>query len=111
MCDELEAGLHESLVFELVRLFMEWESDNFPQIFFTTHETGLLNMDLFRRDQIWFTELDDSRSTDLYSLAEIKNVRKTENLRNGYMLGKYRAMPIMSQNIYSLFNDDKKEGV
>lgn len=41
LCDELEAGLHESLVFELVRLFMEWESDNFPQIFFTTHETGL----------------------------------------------------------------------
>ena len=92
-------------------LFKKAQTNKFAQLLFTTHDTSLLDSKLFRRDQIWFTELDDSRSTDLYSLAEIKNVRKTENLRNGYMLGKYRAMPIMSQNIYSLFNDDKKEGV
>lgn len=97
LCDELEAGLHESLVFELVRLFMEWESDNFPQIFFTTHETGLLNMDLFRRDQIWFTEMRlEDRSTELYSLAEIKNIRKDENFGKGYISGKYGGIPMLN---------------
>ena len=64
---------------------------------FTTHETGLLNLDLFRRDQIWFTELTkDERSTDLYSLAEIKNVRKEENFGKGYIAGKYGAIPMLN---------------
>ena len=64
------------------------KSDNFPQIFFTTHETGLLNLDLFRRDQIWFTELKkEDRSTELYSLAEIRNIRKDDNFGKGYISG------------------------
>ena len=106
ICDEIETSLHESIVWEIVSLFKKARMDKFAQILFTTHDTSLLDSKLFRRDQIWFTELDSNRATDLYSLAEIKNVRKTENLRNGYMLGKYRAMPMKNQNIYSLFNDD-----
>lgn len=106
ICDEIETSLHESIVWEIVSLFKKARMDKFAQILFTTHDTSLLDSKLFRRDQIWFTELDSNRATDLYSLAEIKNVRKTENLRNGYMLGKYRAIPMKSQNIYSLFNDD-----
>ncbi|MBP3609478.1 MAG: ATP-binding protein [Lachnospiraceae bacterium] len=97
ICDELEAGLHESLVFGLVKLFVEMETQKFPQIFFTTHETGLLNLDLFRRDQIWFTEMKGmERSTDLYSLAEIKNVRKDDNFGKGYISGKYGAIPMLN---------------
>ena len=98
ICDELEAGLHESLVYGLLKMFMETESEKFPQLFFTTHDTGLLNLDLFRRDQIWFTELKEDRSTDLYSLAEIKNVRKDENFGKGYISGKYGAIPMLNLN-------------
>lgn len=98
ICDELEAGLHESLVYGLLKMFMETKSDKFPQLFFTTHDTGLLNLDLFRRDQIWFTELKGDRSTDLYSLAEIKNVRKDENFGKGYISGKYGAIPMLNLN-------------
>lgn len=97
ICDELEAGLHESLVFGLVKLFTNTDMGKSAQLIFTTHETGLLNLDLFRRDQIWFTELkEDDRSTDLYSLAEIKNVRKEENFGKGYITGKYGAIPMLN---------------
>ena len=66
---------------------------------FTTHETGLLNLDVFRRDQIWFTELrEDDRSTDLYSLVEIKNVRKEDNFNRAYISGKYGAIPMLNLN-------------
>lgn len=106
LCDEIETSLHEAIVWEIVSLFKKARMDKFAQLLFTTHDTSLLDSKLFRRDQIWFTELDSKRATDLYSLAEIKNVRKTENLRNGYMLGKYRAMPVKSPNIYSLLNED-----
>lgn len=99
LCDELEASLHESLVYELVKLFMTIKTDKFAQIIFTTHETGLLNLDLFRRDQIWFTEMEGTdRSTDLYSLAEIKNVRKDDNFGKGYITGKYGAIPMLNVN-------------
>lgn len=99
LCDELEASLHEALVYELVKLFMTIKTDKFAQIIFTTHETGLLNLDLFRRDQIWFTEMEGTdRSTDLYSLAEIKNVRKDDNFGKGYITGKYGAIPMLNVN-------------
>ena len=94
ICDELESSLHESLLYGLVKLFVNADTDKRAQMIFTTHETGLLNMDLFRRDQIWFTELKgEDRSTDLYSLAEIKNVRKEDNFGRGYISGKYGAIP------------------
>ncbi len=97
ICDELESSLHESLVYGLVKLFVNAETETFAQMIFTTHETGLLNLDLFRRDQIWFTELTkDERATDLYSLAEIKNVRKEENFGKGYIAGKYGAIPMLN---------------
>lgn len=94
ICDEIETSLHESIVWEIVSLFKKAQVEKFAQLIFTTHDTGLLDSKLFRKDQIWFTELDENRATDLYSLVEIKNVRKTENLRNGYLLGKYRAIPM-----------------
>ena len=97
ICDELESSLHEALVYGLVKLFISTESEKFAQLIFTTHETGLLNLDLFRRDQIWFTELTKKeRATDLYSLAEIKNVRKEENFGKGYIAGKYGAIPMLN---------------
>ena len=101
--DEIETNLHEAIVCEIVKIFKNNDFIKTPQLLFTTHDTSLLDSKLFRRDQIWFTELDENRSTDLYSLAEIKNVRKLENLRNGYISGKYGAIPLRSKNILSLF--------
>ncbi len=99
ICDEIESGLHESLFYGIVKLFIQRESNQKAQLIFSTHETGLLNLDLLRRDQIWFTELrNDDRSTDLYSLAEIKNVRKDENFEKAYISGKYGAIPMLNLN-------------
>ena len=97
ICDGIDSDLHESVVHELVKLFIHADSKSTSQLIFTTHETGLLNLDLFRRDQIWFTELTkNDRSTDLYSLAEFKNIRKEENFEKGYLSGKYGAIPMLN---------------
>ncbi|MGN0906848.1 MAG: ATP/GTP-binding protein [Bullifex sp.] len=97
LCDELESSLHESIVYELVKLFMKEKTEKFSQLIFTAHETGLLSLDLFRRDQIWFVEMNGAdRSTDLFSLAEIKNVRKEDNFAKGYITGKYGAIPMLN---------------
>jgi len=104
ICDELEANLHESLVYQLVKLFQYGKKEQFAQLIFSTHDTSLLDSRLFRRDQIWFTQLDNDRSTDLYSLAEIRNVRKTENLERGYISGKYGAIPMLNKKLFQFFD-------
>lgn len=106
ICDELETSLHESLVYLLLKSFMSIDKAIQPQIFFTTHDTSLLSLDLFRRDQIWFTELNnEDRSTELYSLAEIKNIRKDENYGKGYISGRYGAIPMLNDNLVSLLEE------
>ncbi|MCR5754603.1 MAG: ATP-binding protein [Acetatifactor sp.] len=97
VCDELESGLHEAILYELIKLFMNLTGKSSSQLIFTTHETGLLNLDIFRRDQIWFTELKtEDRTTDLYSMAELKNVRKNEKYGKGYIAGRYGAIPMLN---------------
>lgn len=100
VCDEIETGLHESLIMGILKLFSQLYPETNAQIIYSTHDTSLLDGDLLRRDQIWFTELDENRATDLYSLLEIRNVRKTESLKKGYVSGKYGAIPMLNPNIY-----------
>ena len=107
VCDELETNLHESLLFGLVKQFVNMRGSKPAQLIFTTHETGLLNLDLFRRDQIWFTEIKLAHpSTDLFSPTEIKNVRKDENFGKGYIAGKYGAIPMLNLNFANVISSD-----
>lgn len=65
------------------------------QLLFTTHDAMLLDLDFFRRDQIWFAEKDDkSCATELYSLASF-SPRKGENVRKGYLQGRFGAIPFI----------------
>ena len=93
--DEMETSLHPRIVKEILRLIMYGKRDSKAQLIFSTHDTNLLDLNTFRRDQIWFTELNKDRATDIYSLAELKNVRKDENISKGYMNGKYGAIPFI----------------
>ena len=78
----------------LIELFKNTSiNKNKAQLIFTTHSTNLLDLDLFRRDQIFFTEKNPKNGiTDLYSLADFP-VRNTENVEKGYLLGRYGAIP------------------
>ena len=106
ICDELETSLHESLLYTLLKTFLSLNGKEQSQIIFTTHDTSLLSLYLFRRDQIWFTELNSlNRSTELYSLAEIKSVRKDENYGKGYISGRYGAIPMLNENLAELLKN------
>ena len=89
--DELDTHLHPNLMRMLVQLMHQSPAS---QLIFTTHDSSLLNADLFRRDQIWFTEKDRSGTTDLYSLWDFK-ARTEENYQLGYLKGRYGAIPFI----------------
>ena len=109
ICDELENSLHESVIYQIVQLFQQYQKDKFAQLIFSTHDTSLLDTALFRRDQVWFTQLNENRATDLYSLAEIRNVRKTENLEKGYVSGKYGAIPMLNKKFFQQLEEGTLE--
>jgi uncharacterized protein len=95
--DELDSNIHPRLVNEIAELFNSAKSNRHnAQLIFNTQNTTLLNSDLFRRDQIWFTEKDRFGAATLFSLADFRSeVRKTENFERNYLLGKYGAVPIV----------------
>lgn len=109
ICDELEASLHEAVIYKIVQLFQNYKKDIFAQLIFSTHDTSLLNRELFRRDQVWFTQLNKDQATDLYSLVEIKDVRKSENLAKGYVSGKYGAIPMLNHVFFRKAGKDGEE--
>ena len=94
--DELDMRLHPLLTDMLVRMFNSRKHNKKnAQLIFTTHNTYLMKRDFFRKDQIWFTEKKVDQSTDLYSLYDVKGVRKTENIEKGYLLGRYGGIPFI----------------
>jgi hypothetical protein len=97
--DELEASLHPMLALEIVRLFNDpSHNPKGAQLIFTTHDTNLLGNVLgappLRRDQVWFTEKDETGATRLYPLTDF-HPRKEENLERGYLQGRYGAIPFL----------------
>lgn len=96
MIDEIGRSLHPFIVKHIINLFRNPRiNPNGAQLIVTTHETTLLSLDTFRRDQIYFTEKDGATGvTDLYSLDEF-SVRKVENIQKGYLLGRYGAIPFL----------------
>ena len=94
--DEIDKSMHPSLVKFIMNLFRDPDINKAgAQLIVTTHETGILTLDMFRRDQIYFTEKDSKTGvTDLYSLDEF-SVRKTENIEKGYLMGRYGAIPFL----------------
>ena len=65
------------------------------QIIFTTHESGLLDQDIFRPDEIWFAQKDSEQATKLYPLSDY-NIHRTANIENGYLAGRYGGIPFLS---------------
>jgi AAA15 family ATPase/GTPase len=92
--DEIERSIHPILIKELLGKFSE-DDNSKGQLIFTTHESNLLDQDLFRLDEIWFAEKDGSGSTDLYSLCDFK-VHNTIDIRKGYLSGRYGAIPFLA---------------
>ena len=98
--DEIEDSLHPLLTKRLVEMVQDKTvNTNGAQLLFTTHDAMLLDLDFFRRDQIWFAEKDDrSCATELFPLTSF-SPRKGENVRKGYLKGRFGAIPFLGGDV------------
>jgi uncharacterized protein len=90
--DELDCSLHSLLSRKLLELFQSPYFNHNAQLVFMTHDTTLLDLDLFRRDQIWFLEKDRSNSSKLFSFNDF-DIRTSEAIQKRYLAGRYGGVP------------------
>ena len=64
------------------------------QLIFSTHESNLLDQDIFRPDEIWFAEKNKEGATEVYALSEFKE-HHTIDIRKGYLNGRYGGIPFL----------------
>jgi hypothetical protein len=93
--DELERSLHCKLTEHYLKLFMALHEGQKNQLLFTTHEAAIMDQNLFRRDEIWFVERNESNSSTVYSLDRFKE-RYDKLLSKAYLDGRYGAIPVFS---------------
>lgn len=98
--DELERSLHPKLTAHFLELFMQSHQTDKIQLLFTTHESTIMDQDLFRRDEIWFIERNSDNVSNIYSLDKFKE-RYDRILSKAYLEGRYGAIPILSSFDFS----------
>jgi len=104
--DEMERSLHPTIIKELISKFSHDEHTK-GQLIFTTHESNLLDQDIFRTDEIWFAEKGNDGATKLYSLSDFKE-HNTIDIRKGYLTGRYGAIPFLG-NLHDLNWNNTRE--
>lgn len=90
--DEIDTHLHPKIVAHIIDLFHKSECS---QLICTTHNTHLLDLKRFRKDQIYFVNKQVNGASDLYSLYDYKDFRETMDLEKAYLQGRFDAVPLI----------------
>lgn len=102
LVDEFDRSLHPMLTKKFFELFYNLNESN-TQLIITTHESTLLDLDLVRRDEIWFVEKIADGSSKIFSLEQFKE-RYDKKIEKAYLMGRYGAIPIFNDFTYSTKN-------
>jgi AAA15 family ATPase/GTPase len=98
--DEIDRSMHPLLTRKYLEFFLATRNKGNRQMIVTTHESNLLDLELLRRDEIWFAEKDGKGATNLYSLSD-HQVRTDLDIQKHYLHGRFGAIPFLG-NIDSL---------
>lgn len=95
LVDEIDRSMHPILTKGIFSFFINNCNDRESQMIATTHEANLLDLELFRKDEIWFVEKNREGASRLYSLLEFKP-RADKDISRGYLNGRYGAIPFLT---------------
>jgi len=95
LIDEIDRSMHPILTRGILEYFVSQMSHSSGQLIVTTHESNLLDLDLFRKDEIWFVEKNKAGSSKFYSLLEFKP-RADKDIKRGYLNGRFGAIPFLT---------------
>ena len=93
--DEIDRSMHPILTRGIIDFYLKNSENIKSQLITTTHEASLLDLELLRKDEIWFVEKEKNGNSKMYSLLEFKPRTETK-IRKGYLQGRYGAIPFLS---------------
>ncbi|MCM1985534.1 AAA family ATPase [Methanococcoides seepicolus] len=96
--DELGSSLHPEITRMIVKLFNSKNNKN-GQLIFTTHDTTLLDNELFRKDQIYFCSKEQNSFTTLSSLLDY-DIRQDIDFERAYLNGRVGGVPFIDETLY-----------
>jgi len=95
--DELELNLHPEITKLLIKLFHN-KSNTKAQLVFTTHDTNLLDNELFRKDQIYIVKREPNGPTILTSFSEF-DLRQEHDFERAYLTGRVGGLPFIDETL------------
>jgi uncharacterized protein len=97
--DEIDRSVHPKLSKMIIKMFLQYGKPT-SQLIVTTHESGLLDLSLLRRDELWFVEKDEKGASSVYSLEEFVP-RYDKDIRKDYLSGRFGGIPIIQNEAIS----------
>lgn len=97
--DELEVNLHSNITRFLVKLFNSLHNKNNAQLIFTTHDTNLLDSELFRRDQIYICTKEPNKNTVITSFLDF-DLRETADFERAYLNGRVGGLHFIDETLF-----------
>lgn len=97
--DEIDSNMHPALLRFLINRFHSSKTNaHNAQLICSTHNTSILDKNMFRRDQIWFVEKRRDGASEVYPLTDF-SPRNDESFERAYMRGRYGAQPILPNKV------------
>lgn len=103
--DEIEANLHTHILKNLFKLIHS-KIDKKYQFIFTTHNIELMNLSMFKKEQIWIVKKSKENISSFYTLYDFEeiNLRSENDIKKLYNLWVLWWTPIVS-DFSVLLND------
>ena len=113
LIDEIDSSLHHVITRAIIALFNN-VLNNKAQLIFATHDALLMDVRrLFRKEQIWLTDIDESGKTKLIQLSEFTSrdengIRGDEEIIDYYLKGRFGGIPTpdLFDTLFSLLGSD-----
>lgn len=96
--DEIDKNLHPLLTRMIIGLFHNPTfNKNNAQLIFSTHDVSLIDVKLFRRDQIMLIDKDHLGASSIKRLSEFTGISRITQLEKWYLAGVFNAIPAINE--------------
>lgn len=90
--DELDVAIHPNVLPEILRWFYDKQRNPYDaQLWISCHSASLL--DELTKEEVVLCQKDRLGRTEMFSLMDVKSLRRDENLYRKYLSGVYGAVP------------------
>lgn len=91
--DEIETNIHNHILKNLFNLIHSRINKNY-QFIFTSHNIELIDLNIFKKEQIWIVEKNKNFSSEYYTLYDFDNIRKENDVKKMYNIWSFWWVPI-----------------